>query len=195
PAKLLSAMTNARPTTPGPTTVGTIFLAGDANAVTPFTRKPRNGRSAIAQSSVGWNSSTYPPFRAPVRARYPALTGASPAQQVEAADVDRLEVAEDRDDQRQSHGGLGRRDGHHEEHEDLSLDPDGARKRDERQVHGIQHQLDAEEQDDGVPAEHDPGRADREEDRRENERLRQHVTPSAWRGSRRRRWRRAAART
>ena len=46
----------------------------------------------------------------------------SPLQQVEGVHVHRLVVAEDRDDDRQSDGGLRGRHRHHEEDEELSLD-------------------------------------------------------------------------
>src|SRR5689334_23871969 len=88
----------------------------------------------------------------------------SPFENVDLIDADGLLVAEERDDDRQSDGGFGRGDRHDEEDEDL---PGGISEergeRDEREVDGVEHQLHAHEDDDGVAgAEHPPRRAQRE---------------------------------
>src|SRR5690606_31402656 len=118
----------------------------------PLTTKPISGSSAMAQSSVGSKWSTLPP------------------KQVEVLHVHALDVAENRDDERQSDGGLGGGDGHHEEHEYLAVDADAPRERDEREIDGVQHQFDAEERDDRIAADDDAGDADREQDAGERER-------------------------
>src|SRR5690606_24992204 len=124
--KFVSAMTKARARTVGPTTVGIVFRSGAMSAVRPLTAKPTNGSRTIAPSRTGSKWCTSPP------------------QQVEVLQIHRLGVAEDRDHDRESHGRLGRRHRHDEEHEHLTLDPDRARERDEGEVHGVEHQLDAE---------------------------------------------------
>src|SRR5688572_19600381 len=153
--KFRTAKTKARARTPGPTSVGISLRSGARNAVAPLTAKPRSGRRTIAQGRIGSNV-TLPP------------------QQVEVLDVDRLGVAEDRDDDREPDRRFRGSHGHHEEDEDLSLDPDRARERNEREVHGVEHELDAHEQDDRVAADHHAEDADREQDRRKDERFREH---------------------
>src|SRR5919106_6952665 len=74
--KLMSASRKARPTTVGPTIVGTSLRAGATKAAVPLTMNPSRGSRAMAQRNVGSNSCTLP------------------AQQAEAAHVDRLEVTE-----------------------------------------------------------------------------------------------------
>src|SRR5690606_38988835 len=110
--KLTRAITNAAATTPGPTSVGICFRSGARNAVRPLTTKPVNGRSRIAQSSVGSKLTLSP-------------------QQVEVLDVDRFQVPEDRDNDREPDRGLGRGNGHDEEHEHLAFDPDRSGERHE----------------------------------------------------------------
>ena len=74
---------------------------------------------------------------------------------------------------------LGRRHHHHEEGGDLAVEvavlPGEGH---ERQVAGVQHQLDAHEHHDGVAAREDTHAADREEDRRQDDVL-GHVTSSS----------------
>src|SRR5512138_624874 len=151
PTKLMTAITKASPRTVGPTIVGMALRSGAAKAATMLMRQPSSGRSGIAQRSVGWNSFTVPP------------------QQVEGAGIDALGVTEYRDDDRKADGGLGRGHRHHEEHEDLALDPDAPRDRDERKVHRVQHELDAHEQDDRIASENDAGDTEREQDRTQPE--------------------------
>src|SRR5688572_28680221 len=73
--------------------------------------------------------------------------------------AERLAVAEQRDHQRQAHGRLGGRDGHDEEGDDLSVDrAPVAADGDERQVDGVEHDLDGEQHRDQVaPQEHAGG--------------------------------------
>src|SRR5215217_3304184 len=76
----------------------------------------------------------------------------------------------DRHDDREPHDDLGGGDDHDEERHDLTVD--GAvrpREGDQRQVHRVEHQLDAHEHDDGVAPDEDADGADREEDRGEHQ--------------------------
>src|SRR5690554_4753897 len=109
--KFATARRKARTRTPGPTTDGIVLRSGATNAAAPLTAKPRSGRRTIAQGRIGSNV-TLPP------------------QQVEVLDVDRLGVAEDRNDDRQPDCGFRRRHRHDEEDEDVPLDPDRTRERD-----------------------------------------------------------------
>src|SRR5688572_2292648 len=98
--KFSTASTKARARTPGPTSVGISLRSGARKAVAPLTAKPRSGRRTIAQGRIGSNV-TLPP------------------QQVEVLDVDRLGVAEDRDDDCQPDRRFCGRHRHHEEYEYL----------------------------------------------------------------------------
>src|SRR5262245_58478044 len=85
----------------------------------------------------------------------------SPFERREGVGVERLPVPEERDDERQADGRLGRRHGHHEEDDDLAVDVAGkAAEGDERQVHGVQHDLDREQDRDQVAAHEDAGRSE-----------------------------------
>src|SRR5512139_3427427 len=99
-----------------------------------LTRKPANGRRGISDS-----------------------TG-SPLERREGFRVERLAVAEERNHQREAHGGFGGRDRHHEEGDDLAVDgaelaPEG----DEGQVHGVEHDLHRQQQGDHVTPQEDAG--------------------------------------
>src|SRR5215213_4918371 len=85
-------------------------------------------------------------------------------------DVDRQAAAEDRHDQAEADGDLAGRDDHHDQREDLAVAvPVHARERDEREVGGVEHQLDAEQDHERVaPHEHAAG-PDREDQRRDHE--------------------------
>src|SRR5829696_8342688 len=98
-------------------------------------------------------------------------------EEVDVPQVHALEVAERGDDDRQPHRGLGRRDRHDEDHEALPGCAVELREGHERQVHGVEHQLDAHEDDDRVAAREHADDADGEEDRREEERLGDHGPP------------------
>src|SRR4029453_15002471 len=75
----------------------------------------------------------------------------SPAQQPQLVGVDRLPVAEDGDDDRQADRSFRGGDGHDEEHDHLSVDrAELAREGDEGEIGSVQHQLDREEDHDGV---------------------------------------------
>jgi UTP-glucose-1-phosphate uridylyltransferase len=72
---------------------------------------------------------------------------------------------------RQTHGGLGGRDRDHEEREALAGVVAGAPavERDQHQVHGVEHQLDAHQLDQRVAAHQKADRADAEDQRRQRE--------------------------
>src|SRR2546426_3043886 len=112
----------------------------------PFRRKPANGRSGISQRS---------------------RSIISPAHQAGVLDVGRPAATEQRDDDRQPDRGFGGGHGHDEEDEDvprhrLILVREGG----ESQVDGVQHQLDAHQDDDGVATHQDTDAADGEQERR-----------------------------
>src|SRR3954454_13118518 len=84
-------------------------------------------------------------------------------QQVGVVDRGGPPGAVDRHDDGEADHDLGRGDDHHEEGHDLAVDrPGGAREGDQRQVHGVEHQLHAHEHDDGVAPDQHPDGADRE---------------------------------
>src|SRR6187401_616563 len=79
-------------------------------------------------------------------------------------------MPEQRDDDREADGGLGGGDGHHEERDDLAVDVAGETpERHEREVHGVQHDLDREQDGDQVTAQEHTRRADGEQDRRDDQ--------------------------
>src|SRR5215216_5203710 len=92
------------------------------------------------------------------------------SQHARVVHVERLAVAEDGDDDPEAHGGLGGRDRHHDEDEELPRHvAEVAGEGDEGQVHGVEHQLDAHEHLDGVALDDDADHADGEEHGRERE--------------------------
>src|ERR1700674_2737052 len=96
-------------------------------------------------------------------------------QAVEIIDVDGLQVAEKHHQDRQTDRGLRRGNGQYEEYENLSGDVvQVIREGDEIHVDREQHQLDRHQQDDDVLAvQKDPDDADREQDRAEDQEMRQ----------------------
>src|SRR5580765_2230344 len=94
----------------------------------------------------------------------------SPSERRKCVRVQRFLVPEQGDDDRQTGGRFGGRDGHDEEHDDLPVHrPEVAIDRDERQVDGVEHHLDREQDRDQVPAEEHARRADRKQHGREDE--------------------------
>src|SRR3954468_2306719 len=119
-----------------------------------LTRNPSSGSSGISNSMTAQRS------------------GARrlPFQHRERFGVQRLTMAKQRDHDRQADRRLGRRDGHHEEHDDLSVSgAQRAAERDECQVHRVQHDLDRQQNRDQVPPHEPTGRANREQDRRQDQ--------------------------
>ena len=84
-------------------------------------------------------------------------------QNARVIDVNRLAVAEERDDDPEADSSFGRGDTHYHEYKKLSghigVVP---RERYERKIYGIEHQLDAHEHPEGVALEDNADRADRE---------------------------------
>src|SRR3954469_22293967 len=119
-----------------------------------FSRKPANGRSGISSSMAARTERTRSlPFQARERVR-----------------VERLAVTEQPDHDREADGGLRGGDRHHEEHDDLAVG--GAQRSpecDEGQVHGVQHDLDRQQDRDQVAAHEHTGRADAEQHPRQHE--------------------------
>src|SRR5438876_1717206 len=105
---------------------------------------------------------------APARGRR-AASRASPFEQVDVLEIQRLAVAVNGEDDREADGGLGGRDRHHEEHEYLAGDAEPLRQRHEREVYGVEHQLDAHEDHDRVPTQQHAGDAQREQHGRDEE--------------------------
>src|SRR5688500_3502034 len=94
----------------------------------------------------------------------------SPFQRGERIGVQRLAVPEEGDDERQADRRFSRGHGHHEERDDLAVDVAAiSSEGDERQVHRIEHDFDREQDRDQVAAQEDAGRADREQDRRDDQ--------------------------
>src|SRR5687767_9061077 len=142
--------------TPIAETTNDAIIASDASPPeTPFgrrrpsmalTRKPTSGNSGISASTE------------------------SPLEQRECVGVERFAVAEQRDHDRQADRGFGGRHRHHEEGDDLAVDiaakaPEG----DERQVHRVQHDFNRQQDGDQVLAQEHAGRADRKENRRDDQ--------------------------
>src|SRR5882757_473851 len=95
---------------------------------------------------------------------------ASPSvlQQVRVVDRGRASGPEDGHDDGQTHHHFGGSDHHHEERDDLPVEVAvTAGERDEGQVRGIEHQLDAHEHDDRVAPDQHPCRTDGEQQRAE----------------------------
>src|SRR2546427_118123 len=105
---------------------------------------------------------------APARGRR-AASRASPFQQVDVGEIRGGGVGERGEDEREAGGGLGGRARHNEEHEYLAGDAEPLRQRYEREVHGVEHQLDAHEDHDRVPAQQHAGDAQREQHGRSEE--------------------------
>src|SRR5262249_59522754 len=83
---------------------------------------------------------------------------------------DGFRVAEERDEEGEPDGRLGRGDGDHEEHDDLAfLGPERRAVADEGEIRGVHHDLDREEDRDRGPAQERPRQADDEERGRDEE--------------------------
>src|ERR1700687_5278487 len=99
----------------------------------------------------------------------------SAPHRVEIFDVDAPALPEQHDKDGEADGGFGSRDGENEKHEYLPAQvPEIARKGDEIEVHGEQHQLYAhQEQNDVLAVEEDPRHRDREQDAGQHQEVRQ----------------------
>ncbi len=66
------------------------------------------------------------------------------------------------------------RHGHHEEDDDLAVPSQLLGERHEREIHGVEHELDAHEDHDRVPPQQHARDAEAEQDRRDRQGLSQH---------------------
>src|SRR5687768_6308151 len=125
----------------------------------PFTRNAASGNAGMSQTS-GTN--------VPAAAAASAAVMGSSAHRARFVDVDDRTGAVGREHDREPDGDLGGRDDEDEGHEDAAALVDGpvaAREGDKGEVRGVQHELDAHEDDDGV-APHEHAGAPDEEERR-----------------------------
>src|SRR5215216_2932327 len=141
-----TAIRNARPTVPVP--IALTSWRGSFPAPAPFTIAPTSGSTGINQRSGRKFTLAF--------------------QEVDVVHARRLTVAENGDQDCEADRHLGRRHRHHEEHEDVSfhaamLPGEG----EQGEIHGIQHQLDGHENDQGAPPHQDAHHPDREQDRGE----------------------------
>src|SRR6185503_16708407 len=116
---------------------------------TAVNRKPNRGRAMISGTSR-------------------SNISRSLAHRVVLVDQRRLLVAVDRDDDREADRRLGGGDGHDHEGDDRTVEPElrsrrEGRERDDREVHGIEHQLDRHQHADRVPPGEEPEHPDREQ--------------------------------
>src|SRR5262249_16219968 len=131
----------------------------------PLMIAPRSGARTInlsivvsgqwAVASGQWRQTAHrPPTNAPRPLKF---------KQIRVVHVERFSAAEERDDDRQPDGGLGRGHGHHDEDEQLSRDVIvQTRKRDQGQIDRIEHQLYAHKQRDDVALDEHTDNADGE---------------------------------
>src|SRR5215204_371987 len=92
------------------------------------------------------------------------------SQQARVVNVERFAVTEDGDDDAEADGGFGGRDRHHDEDEELPRHvTEVTGEGDERQVDGVEHQLDAHEHLDGVALDDDADHPDGEQHGRERQ--------------------------
>ncbi len=93
-----------------------------------------------------------------------------PFQQIASVDIQRLSIAEHRNDQSQTHGGFRCRNDKHKENKYLAADQSVlAGKRHERQVHGVQHDFHRQQQRDDVAFEKEAQHSDEEQYGGQNE--------------------------
>src|SRR5437763_12348614 len=139
----------------------TAEIATVEQAIRPIKRSlmrlPKRPRTAAPASGARMMTAS----KASLCAPFIALSSSLESQRVRFVNVERFAIAEDRDDDRQADGSFGGGDRHHDEDEQLAADvAEVARHRHQRQVDGVQHQLDPEEDGDGVALDEDADRAD-----------------------------------
>src|SRR3954469_16788339 len=108
------------------------------------------------------------------------MSSPSALQLPQLVDVDRQPTAVDRDDEPEADAHLAGGDDHDDDREDLAVDvPPHAGKRDERDVRRVEHQLEAQQDDERVAAGENAAGADAEDERRDDEEPGQaHAPPS-----------------
>src|SRR5215218_522499 len=120
-----------------------------------LTRKPPNGSRGISASTAALG------FQ---RSAIGSAMGISPFQGRERFGVERFAMPEQADHERETDRGFGGRHRHHEEGDDLAIDRAPlAPERDEREIDGVQHDLDRHQQRDQVAAQEHAGSADRKQ--------------------------------
>src|SRR5436190_8359693 len=144
----------------------------------PLRRPPK----ALIRNPTNANSGISGSIAAPLR---PLSTSApvSPFQLGERVGVERLAVTEQADDDGKAHRRFRGGDRHDEEHDDLAVRAAvHAAERDEREIDGVQHDLDRQQNRDQVAAHEHACRADAEQHGRQHEilleRRRRHCPPS-----------------
>src|SRR5262245_24839276 len=138
-------------------------LLGSRRPRVALTRNPANGSSGI-------NASTVSSLVTQNSKRKTQTLPASPFERRKSVGIQRLAVTEQRDHQREAHRRFSRGHGHDEERDDLPVEVAGvAAESDERQVHGVQHDLDRQEDRDQVFSQEHTSRADRKQRGRENQ--------------------------
>src|SRR5215475_63970 len=153
------------------------------NAITPYTndatgiRTPsrcpqrsvlRPPSSSTTAPNSGNASSSQDSLSAPVAATVCNVVIPSVLQQVRVVHRRGPAGPEDRHQDREADDDLGGGHHHHDERDDLPVQvPVHPRERDEGQVAGVQHQLDAHEHDDGVAPDKHAHPADHEQDHRQ----------------------------
>src|SRR6478609_6187752 len=161
------------------------FSEAGRNGATPSSRTAPSAGSAMTSQSRS-NTPPAPMSGATTGACAPSSAIGRPAartewdnrftsspsvlQQAGVVDRGRASGAEDGHDDREPDHDLGSRHHHHEEGGDLAVEVAVlAGEGHEREVGGVEHQLDAHEHHDGVAAREDTHAADREEDRRQDD--------------------------
>src|SRR5215475_14008595 len=157
----------ASPTRPR---VQTVRAAANASAIaridtSPASRPARRSGATTASRTKATNGSARTASGSPTLGVIGLAT-----EQVETVCLDGPANAEDRDHDGQPDGDLGDRDGDREEREDQPRHVAAeARERDQIDVDGIEHQLDAEQDADRVPARQHAEEADGEHERGQRE--------------------------
>src|SRR5712664_806485 len=155
-------------------------------AKSPMQKERSTTTSATAYSHAFGKKRPRRPFTAAPASgsrgmRYSQETSIHPSEleRVELAHVDRVPAAEDGDDDGEAHGGLG--GGHGDDEEDGGVAAQEARlgggaphqreprEGEEGEVHRVEHQLDAHQDDEGIAPQHHAHPAEREEDRAEEQ--------------------------
>src|SRR5215218_9868988 len=112
-----------------------------------------------------------PPRARPSLRSYSPCVQESASEQVDVAQVHRLLMPEDADDDGETNRGFGGRHRHDEEDHYVAAGAVELGQRHETEIHRIQHQLDAHEEHDGIPPQQHAGHSETEEHRREAQRL------------------------
>src|SRR5690348_4163375 len=136
-----------------------------AEATMPASCLPQRLRKKIFSSAPASGSSAIQGRRFVVMA-----SARLPLQELHVPGIERLAVAKHRDEDCQADDGFGGGDRHDEEDDDLPFQrAEKSREGDEREIDGIEHELDRHEDHDDVAPYDDAGDADREQHRAQNQ--------------------------